>query len=403
VFALGNSTQAKQRVLVLATTVPAVRDDGTPQFVLDLSLGLQRAFDVCIVTPRVSGAKPEEWIDGVFVRRFAYFPLRWESLAEGAILPNLKARPATGVQVPFLLGAYLRAAAEAGRRFRPDVIHAHWLIPGGLVALAVARARKIPYIVTVHGADAFALHAPGLEQLKKMVMRNAEVVGLTSGALARAVPEVPSVPQPVIPMGVDVEAFASDIGSRAPVSGQLLFVGRLAEKKGVDILLQAIAGVPEATLVIGGDGPDAPVLGALSERLGLSDRVRFAGRISRAQLREELRFASAVVVPSRVAADGDQDTTPLVMSESMSAGVPVIASRLGGLAERIEPGVTGLLAEPGSVESLAEVLRRALADPKTLDGFGRAAQERIRGSDLDLETTVARYSEILERAVGPRR
>jgi glycosyltransferase involved in cell wall biosynthesis len=131
--------------------------------------------------------------------------------------------------------------------------------------------------------------------------------------------------------------------------------------------------------------------------------VRFAGRISRAQLREELRFASAVVVPSRVAADGDQDTTPLVMSESMSAGVPVIASRLGGLAERIEPGVTGLLAEPGSVESLAEVLRRALADPRKLDGFGRAAQERIRGSDLDLETTVARYSEILERAVEARR
>jgi len=393
---------SKARVLVLATTLPAVRDDGTPQFVLDLSLGLQETFDVLIVAPRVPGAKTEEEIDGLRIERFAYFPGRWESLADGAMLPNLKARPSTALQVPFLLGSFLWSSFRAGRRFKPEVIHAHWLVPGGFVALVVARLLSIPYVVTVHGADAFALKAGGLQWVKRVIMRNAAVVGLTSAALAEAVPPVDSVPQPIIPMGVDVEGFAEGVGERAPVFGQLLFVGRLAEKKGVDVLLNALAEFPDATRVVGGDRPDDERLRALSGELGIGDRVRFAGRLSRPMIRDELRSAYAVVIPSKVAADGDQDTTPLVMSESMSAAVPVIASRLGGLAEQIEPEVTGLLAEPDSAGSLADALRRALADPEKLAGYGRLARDRIRGSALDLRTTVARYTEILGDVVSKR-
>ena len=185
------------------------------------------------------------------------------------------------------------------------------------------------------------------------------------------------------------------VGEREPVFGPHLFVGRLAEKKGVDVLLSALAEVPDATLVVGGDGPDAERLRALSGELGVAGRVRFAGRLSRPMIRDELRSAYAVVIPSKVAADGDQDTTPLVMSESMSAAVPSIVSRLGGLAEQIEPDVTGLLAEPDSAGSLADTLREALADPERLAGYGRQARDRIRGSALDLRTTVARYAEIL--------
>jgi glycosyltransferase involved in cell wall biosynthesis len=308
----------------------------------------------------------------------------------------------SALQVPFLVGGYLLAALRTAKRWRPDVIHAHWLLPGGLVALILSRAFSIPYIVTVHGADAFALRGPGLERLKRVVMRNASVVGLTSAALAEAVPSGESVPQPVIPMGVDVDGFAEGVGTREPVFGQLLFVGRLAEKKGVDVLLRAVAEVPDATLVVGGDGPDADGLQALADELGVGSRVRFEGRFTRPRLREELRRAYAVVIPSRVASDGDQDTTPLVMSESMSAAVPVIASRLGGLAEQIEPEVTGLLAEPNSSDSLADALRRALADPERLAGYGRQARDRIRGSALDLGTTVARYTEILSDVVSNR-
>lgn len=397
--ALTSSTTAKPRVLVLATTLPAVRDDGTPQFVLDLSIGLQQRFDVCIIAPRVPNAPTEDVIDGVLIKRFGYFPRAWESLADGAILPNLQARPASVVQVPFLLGAFLLATLRAGWSWKPAVIHAHWLVPGGVVALLACAVLRVPYIVTVHGADAFAMRGTLLQRLKAVVMRRAAVVGLTSTALAEAVPRVPEVPQPIIPMGVDVEGFARGVGQREPVFGQFLFVGRLADKKGVDVLLRALADVPDATLVIGGDGPDGPQLEDLTRQLGIPDRVRFAGRLSRSELQQQLREAYAVVVPSRVAADGDQDTTPLVMSESMSGGVPVIASRLGGLAERIDPGVTGLLAEPDSAESLAAALREALADPEALNAMGARASAAIRFSPLDLRATSARYVEVLEEVL----
>ncbi len=198
-------------------------------------------------------------------------------------------------------------------------------------------------------------------------------------------------------------ASPTEWGSEPPVFGQFLFVGRLAEKKGVDVLLRALADVPEATLVVGGDGPDDSALRALSQDLGIGGRVRFVAG-SPAISFDASCGAPMRSVPSLVARDGDQDTTPLVMSESMSAAVPVIASRLGGLAERIEPGVTGLLAEPGSPKALAEALRDAVADAETLERCGRNAQARIRGSALDLRTTVAAYTQISAKCLsGPLR
>src|SRR4029079_1154 len=135
---------------------------------------------------------------------------------------------------------------------------------------------------------------------------------------------------------------------------------------------------------------------------GAGVRCPSAARLSRPMIRDELRTAYAVVIPSKVAADGDQDTTPLVMSESMSAAVPVFASRLGGLSGQIEPDVTGLLAEPDSADSLAEALRRALADPEQLAGYGRPAHGQIRGSAADPGTGVARYPELLVDVVSKR-
>ena len=120
------------------------------EFVLDLWLGLQETFDVLIVAPRWPPGSRKEEIDGLRIERFAYFRRRWESFAEGATPPNLKTRPSTALQVPFPLGSFLWSSFRAGRRFRPDVIHAHWPVPGGSVALLVSRLLSVPYVVTAH-------------------------------------------------------------------------------------------------------------------------------------------------------------------------------------------------------------------------------------------------------------
>lgn len=157
-----------------------------------------------------------------------------------------------------------------------------------------------------------------------------------------------------------------DPGSRDPaeVGGYLLFFGRLSPEKGVDVLIRAAAGVPEAHLVIAGDGPQAPDLKALA-----NDRVTFVGQRSSDELPQLIRDARAVVVPSRW-----YETFGRVVVEAYACGTPVIASDIGALAEVVEDGVTGLLVRPGDVDALEGAIRRAVDDTAGFAAMGSTAR-----------------------------
>ncbi len=397
-----NEPPAKRlRLLVLTTTLPARPGNGTPDFVLSLSHALSEEFEVTILAPRVRGGPEREERNGLTIHRFPYFPRRLEGLADGAILPNLKAQRWRWIEAPILLMSFLWHADRLARKERPDVVHAHWILPGGLVAAVLKRRREIPYVLTVHGADAYALRGSLFSWVKRLVLNGASCVCPVSRDIAAAIRSLePESERPVVPMGVDVESIRGAVGERTPEAGRFVFIGRLAEKKGLDVLIQGLARVPDTTLVVIGDGPERKGVEALADRLRVRSRVRFVGRLPRSAVMEELRRAFAVVIPSKVARGGDQEGTPVVLSEARAAGVPVIASRLGGLAEHVENGVTGLLVEPGSVESLAEGLRTAMADPELL----QACAERSRPGDeqLDLRYTRDRYVELIRAAAATR-
>jgi hypothetical protein len=150
-----SSPGGRARILVLATTVPAKVGDGTPEFVVSLARALSRDNDVTILTPSVPGAALRERSGGVEIVRFRYFPKRFEGIAAGAIMANLAAGPWRVAEVPPLMLAFLSASVREIRRARPDVIHAHWLLPAGLIALSLRKMYGIPYIVTAHAADVF--------------------------------------------------------------------------------------------------------------------------------------------------------------------------------------------------------------------------------------------------------
>ena len=390
---------ARPRVLVLTTTLPARQGDGTPEFVLWLAQALRTDFEIHLVAPRVRGANGSMATDGLVIRRFAYFPRRLEGVADEAILPTLRAQPWRVVEVPFLLARFWFAAFTTALRVRPSVIHAHWIVPAGVVALTLRWLLGIPYIVTVLGGDAYALNSPPMRFLKRIVIRNAHVVSPLSRDMGYKV-GLPrdEVERVVVPLGVDVEAIERAVGQRRPDPGKFLFVGRLADKKGADVLLNAMARTPQARLVVLGDGPEAPALQALAQDLGIQDRVRFIGRQPRPRVMEELRTAYALVIPSTVGRGGDRDGTPLVMCEAMAARVPVIASSFGGLAEYIVSGETGLLVEPGSVPSLAAALQHALVSREELEAWASQARAAMNGV-LDIQTTRERYRAFLESAV----
>lgn len=386
--------EERLKLLMLGTRVPAQPGDGTPGFVLTLASALARSYDVTLLAPRVKGAPRETVVDGVRVVRFGYFPRPLEGLADDAILPNLRRHPWRIIEVPFLVLGFVLAALRLARREDHDVVNAHWIVPAGLVALIVRHLVGPPYVVTIHGGDAYGLNGGLIDRIKGAVLRNADAVAPVSEDIAGTLPGLRD--HAVIPMGVPIERIAMAAGPRRPVQGRFLFVGRLAAKKGVDVAIRAIAQVPGSRLRIVGDGPEGDRLRALVDELGVADRIEFTGKMRNGDVLRELAQAHAVLIPSVVAPNGDRDGTPVVLAEAIAAGTPVIASDLGGLSEQVVHGSTGVLVPSGDVGTLASAIRWFVDDQETCEAMARRAWERMRGGPLDLAATRERYADLFD-------
>ena len=183
-----------------------------------------------------------------------------------------------------------------------------------------------------------------------------------------------------------------DIADGAPV---VLLAGRLlVAEKGQDVMLRALPQIarslPEAVLVLAGDGPDRALCTDLAERLGVSARVRFTGH--RADVPELLAMADAVAAPSTC-----EEAMPFVALEAHAARRPIVVSRSGGLSELIEDGVSGLIVERGDERALAAALVRVLTDGSLAQALVREGARDLSGFDLD--THVARLSAQFETMV----
>jgi colanic acid/amylovoran biosynthesis glycosyltransferase len=183
-------------------------------------------------------------------------------------------------------------------------------------------------------------------------------------------------------MGVDTARFRFRL--RAPVAGEatrVLSVGRLVEKKGLEVGLRAIARVaarhPGLEYTVAGEGPLRPRLERTVQELRLGGRVRFAGGLNRDGVVRELEQAHLFLAPSCTAADGDAEGIPVALMEAMSTGMPVVSTRHSGIPELVEDGVSGVLAPEGDVDAIAARLEDLVSAPQRWSSFGRAARAKI--------------------------
>jgi glycosyltransferase involved in cell wall biosynthesis len=380
------------KLLVLASTYPGRIGDGTPQFVRDLATVEALTYRTTVLVPSVPGC-PSREVDGALeVRRFRYFPSRWEDLADGAILENLRSRKSRWAQVIPLFLAEVLAIRREVRVAKPDVIHVHWLIPQGLAAMIAAR--KVPKLVTAHGGDVYALRDRVSRLLIGAVLKNAQAVTTMNTDMRDRLVELGADPATtvVLSMGADVTAIRPLAAAAERRTGRILFVGRLVEKKGISVLLEALKLLGEIgyDLRLVGDGPLRSQLAL--ESSGLS--ATFVGVLGRDAVAAELGAASIAVFPSIAAASGDQDGLPVALMEAMSVGCAVVASDLPGLRDAIVDGESGLLTTPGSAEELAAAVGRLLRDPELCDQLGRAAA--IRAESFSVDTIGGRYVALLD-------
>lgn len=382
----------KPRILVLTSTFPATEGDGIPPFVLDLCRELEPDYELTVVTPRIPGAPERETLGTITVERFAYFPRRFEGVANGATLTNLWAQPWRLPEFLCLLARFHHAARRAAGSAQPDLIHAHWLLPAGAHAVAAARRRRTPVVVTVHGVDVHALSNAPLDALRRRVLgRTDRVVAVSSALVDRVRTLNPTAAVDLVPMGANLAEVPASF-CRSPEPGLIGFVGRLAQKKGVSVLLDALASRPELHLVVAGEGPERPRLVAQASALGIEHRVRFLGQASRADVFDLLGSCEILAIPSVVARDGDQEGTPVVLAEAVALGVPVVASRLGGIADHLDEE-SGWLVEPGRPEALGSALVEAHRDPVERERRATTARKLVSPL-LTLDGTASAYAAI---------
>lgn len=371
----------RKRVLVLTSTFPRWQGDNEPPFVFELSRRLAEQFDVVVLAPHAPGAKRVENMGNLEVHRFRYFFTPWQSLAyHGGIMANLKQNRLRYLLVPFFLLSELVSLIGLLRKYRIDVIHAHWLIPNGLVAV-VARAldtgKKPDIVCTSHGTDLFGLTGFMFRWLQKQVILEASRLTVVSAALrAHAISLVSRGDVEVVPMGVDLAVTFTPPVSSERSSTALLFVGRLVEKKGVQYLIMAMPEIlkkhPQAMLAIAGDGPVRESLRRQADVLGVGKHVRFHGALENAALRELYGNAAIFVSPSLAEGFG------LALVEASGCGCPVITTDLAAIRDIVIDGVTGLICRRADSADLADKILYLLEHPELRESMGWAGRQHVQ-------------------------
>jgi glycosyltransferase involved in cell wall biosynthesis len=354
-------TAGPLRVLVCTQGFPRHPADHHATFVLDHAAALAAAgAQVTVLCPSGPGLPARDRFGAVDVVRFRYAPRRLETLAYSGAMHH-RVRGPRVLLLPLFLAGFLVAAVRHGRD--ADILHAHWWVPSGLVAVIAGPLTGVGAVVHVHGTDAAIARGP-LRVLARWVLRRAGAVLAASAALARWVEDTSGVVAVVAPMPLGSGRFPPP--SPPPLEGPVLAVGRLVPEKGFDVLVAAAAraGLP---VTIVGDGAERRPLTDLARATGAD--VTFAGSVPPAALAALYGAARLVAVPSRREGFG------LVAAEALAAGRAVVASAVGGIPDVVTDGVTGTLVPPGDVDALAAGLART--DP-ALGGNGPAAVEWLR-------------------------
>ena len=360
---LFNMSMAKPTVLVTTSTFPRWQKDNEPRFVYDLSKRLATEFNIIILAPHATGAAIEEQWDGMQIYRYRYAPEKWQTLTyNGGISANLKQNPWKFLLLPlFFLGQWW-ALRKVLHQYDVDTIHAHWLIPQGLVAAftLLGHRKNIKLVCTSHGGDLFGLQGKISTLLKRWVINHCHAITVVSQAMLIKAKELTHNQYQaihVIPMGTDLTHTFVPNPTIKRATNQLLFVGRLVEKKGLTYLLQALhqlqPNFPNLELIIAGSGPLKDQLIQQTQQLGIAHQVKFLGRLTHIELVTLYQTATLAVFPFIQTHDGDMEGLGLVMVEAMGCGCPVVASDLPAVRDVINNGNNGILVEPNNSRILA--------------------------------------------------
>jgi glycosyltransferase involved in cell wall biosynthesis len=299
--------------------------------------------------------------------------------------PRYPLPPRIGTHLhPFLMAAralpVLRRVIAAEDGFDFDLIDAHYYYPDGVAALLLGHRLGKPVVITARGSDLnlYPRRYPLIRRLIAWTARHAAASIAVSAALGEVLRELgaPRERVHVLRNGVDLDLFrppADRAAARRALGAQegpvvLVSVGNLVELKGHDLVIEALASMPDTLLLIIGEGPERRELVALASRIGVGGRVRYLGRVAHEGLAAIYGAADALILAS------SREGWPNVLLEAMACGTPVIASRVGGVPEMVNAPEAGLLLPERSAAAIAGAVAALLADPPQREATRRHAE-----------------------------
>ena len=380
------------KIAVITSSYPRYKGDGVGSFIHSLARTLtQLEHKVTVLAPHDPTAV-REWQSEVDVRRIRFiWPDSWSVLGHARSLSgdvSLKwhAYPLVALFSFFAVLGLWRMV----RRQKPDVIHAQWLIPGGLIGAIVSHLTRVPLVISVHGSDLFVAERRRIARpAARFALRKTCHLIACSGDLGRRAVQlgIPADRVSVIPYGVDVDQYRPDDSSAERIraglgipKGQrvIMAMGRLVYKKGFSYLLEAmpevLAQFPDTVLLIAGQGDLRRELEALADSLGIRQQVIFAGHVAWDQTSSYLATADLLVLPSILDQAGNVDGLPNVLLESMASGRAIVASKVAGVPDVITDGENGLLVPEKDAVALAAATCTLLRNPSLRQRLGEAAR-----------------------------
>jgi glycosyltransferase involved in cell wall biosynthesis len=327
-----------------------------------------------------------------------------------AMRADVKLRGAAFMAAPFALAQGWRMARRVVRTYNTNLVHAHWVIPGGVTGWLAAR--RLPLVVSLHGSDVFvAEKLMPARMAAGHVFRRAGAVTACSPDLARRAVRLGADPArvEVVPYGVDTERFKPDRVDRPAIRAAIgagaedlviFSAGRLVKKKGFEYLIDAAVALPErirAVVAIAGAGDLEPEL--RQRAAGHEGRVRFLGNLTQDQVADHLASADIAVVPSIHDDAGNVDGLPNIVLEALAAGVPLITTAAGGIGEVVTNNETAIVVpqrDAGAIGRAIVSLADAAAERRRLGIGGRLMVQQQFG----WERTAERMEHAYERALA---
>jgi len=382
----------RERILILTTSFPRFSGDPAGAFVKDTALQLAtRGFRIQIVCPdgrNPSGYAPEN----VLVDRFIYFlPRRLHRVAfGGGVRFNILHDPLALIQLPFFLMSFLWRSAVHSKK--NSLIHANWLIPSGVVGLIIKGITGRRLIVTARGSDvniafsnrfAFLLAFP--------VARKADAVVCVSRDLKKKVLSWGVPPDKVESFPDGVEDLPA--GERRNITA-ICFIGRLVPEKRVQDLIEAIGLVPLEGLevTIAGEGPMMKQLIKAAKDVG-NAKIKFLGTVPRGRVPKMVCSHAMLVLPS------SSEGLPDAILTGMATATPVVATRLPGVVQAVDHGVTGLLVPVGSPTYLARAIHTLCERPAYARRLGLRARRSVRVR-FARERMISKLVDVYTRAIA---